>query len=52
LGDFVAFAIIHATNTDNAVAEATIVGHYAGAQPLKVWAIRFEADEEGNLIEV
>jgi hypothetical protein len=52
LGDFVAFAIIHATNTDNAVTEATFIGHYAEAQPLKVWLIRFEADEEGNLIEV
>jgi hypothetical protein len=51
-GDFVAFAIIDAANTDSAVTEATIVGHYVGAQPLRIWAIRFEADAEGNLIEV
>jgi len=52
LGDFVAFAIIHAANPESAVTEATFVGHYAGAQPLKVWAIRSETDNEGNLIEV
>jgi len=52
LGDFVAFALIHAPNPESAVTEATFVGHYAGAQPLKVWAIRFETDNEGNLIEV
>ena len=51
-GDFVAFAIIDAANTDSAVTEATFIGHYAGAPPLKVWAIRFEADDEGNFIEV
>jgi hypothetical protein len=50
--DFIAFAIIHAANTDSAVTEATFIGHYAGAQPLKVWAIRFETDNEGNLIEI
>jgi hypothetical protein len=50
--DFVAFALIHAPNPESAVTEATFVGHYAGAQPLKVWVIRSEADDEGNLIEV
>jgi hypothetical protein len=52
LGDFIAFAIIDATNPESAVTEATFVGHYTGAQPLKVWAIRFETDNEGNLIEI
>jgi hypothetical protein len=51
-GDFVAFAIINAPNTESAITEATFVGHYTGAQPLRVWTIRFEADDEGNLIEV
>jgi hypothetical protein len=52
LGDFVAFAIIDAANINSAITEATFTGHYAGAQLLKVWAIRFEANDEGNLIEV
>jgi hypothetical protein len=52
LGDFIAFTIIDAANINSSITEATFIGHYTGAQPLKVWAIRFEADDEGNLIEV
>jgi len=44
----VVFAVINANKSD----EAVMIAHYAGLTPLKAWAIEFETDNEGNLVEV
>ncbi len=44
----VVFAVINANKSD----EAVMIAHYAGLTALRVWAIEFETDSEGNLMVV